>query len=283
MLVKVATGRGSHRRRLRFRNTCRWLYRSMFNHNYVVSKQFLSLPPMISVLYSLTTAVQTYHTRFSSTQPSSIIMLREVKSQENKSVVERVECGHYGDIIMGTMAAQITSFSIICLTVYSGTDQRKHQSPASLAFVKGIRRRPANPPHKGPVTRKMFPFDDVIMSEKCPLSISHRLSTRVNLLIDKRILDILPHVIYVSYEANSFSVNKTHSSDLFIYCNGGTILEETPIPGESEIKFLGSYSIAKYPVSIFQFQASSKIPIDLFHNIFPLADSSPNSLNQLMS
>ena len=39
----------------------------------------------------------------------------------------------------------------------------KHQSSASLAFVRGIHRWPVNSPHKGPVTRKMFPFDDVIM------------------------------------------------------------------------------------------------------------------------
>ena len=42
-------------------------------------------------------------------------------------------------------------------------DQRKHQSSASLAFVKGIHRWPMDSPHKGPVTRKMFPFNDVIM------------------------------------------------------------------------------------------------------------------------
>ena len=45
-----------------------------------------------------------------------------------------------------------------------GTDQRKNQSFASLAFVWEIHRWPVNSPHKGPVTRKMFPFDDVIMS-----------------------------------------------------------------------------------------------------------------------
>ena len=49
------------------------------------------------------------------------------------------------------------------LNVYSGTDQRKHQSSASLAFVREIHRWPVISPHKGPVTRKMFPFDDVIM------------------------------------------------------------------------------------------------------------------------
>ena len=65
---------------------------------------------------------------------------------------------------MGAMVSQITSFTIVYLTVYSGADQRKHQSSASLAFVWGINRWPVNSPHKWPVTRKMFPFDDVIMS-----------------------------------------------------------------------------------------------------------------------
>ena len=49
------------------------------------------------------------------------------------------------------------------LNRFSGADQRKHQSSASLAFVQEIHRGPVNSPHKGPVTRKMFPFDDVIM------------------------------------------------------------------------------------------------------------------------
>ena len=48
-------------------------------------------------------------------------------------------------------------------TIYSRADQRKHQSSASLAFVWGIHRWPVNSPHKGSVTRKMFPFDDVII------------------------------------------------------------------------------------------------------------------------
>ena len=52
------------------------------------------------------------------------------------------------------------------LTVYSGADQRKHQSSTSLAFVRGIHRWPVNSPHKWPVARKMFPFDDVIMCDR---------------------------------------------------------------------------------------------------------------------
>ena len=66
-------------------------------------------------------------------------------------------------LIMGTIVSQITSLTIVYSTVYSGADQRKHQSSASLAFVWGIHRGPVNSPHKWPVTRKMFPFDDVIM------------------------------------------------------------------------------------------------------------------------
>ena len=54
---------------------------------------------------------------------------------------------------------------IVDSTVYSGADQRKHQGSASLAFVRGIHRWPVNSPHKWPVTRKMFPFDEVIMVE----------------------------------------------------------------------------------------------------------------------
>ena len=64
---------------------------------------------------------------------------------------------------MGGMASQITSLTIAYSNVYLGADQRKHQSTTSLAFVQGIHRWPVNSPHKGPVTRKMFPFDDVIM------------------------------------------------------------------------------------------------------------------------
>ena len=70
---------------------------------------------------------------------------------------------YYSDVIMDKMASRITSLSIVYLSVHSGEDHSKHQSSASLAFVRGIHRWPVNSPHKGPVTRKMFPFDDVIM------------------------------------------------------------------------------------------------------------------------
>ena len=70
---------------------------------------------------------------------------------------------HYDDVIMTMLASQITSLTVVYSIVYSGVNQRKHQSSASLAFVREIHRGPVNFPHKWPVTRKMFPFDDVIM------------------------------------------------------------------------------------------------------------------------
>ena len=76
---------------------------------------------------------------------------------------------HYSDGIMGAMATQITGVSVVCSAVCWGADQRKPQSSASLAFVGGIHRWPVDSRHKGPVRRKMFPFDDVIM----PVGWSH--------------------------------------------------------------------------------------------------------------
>ena len=58
---------------------------------------------------------------------------------------------------MGAMASQITSLIIVYSAVYSGLYQRKHQTPRHWPLC-------GNSPHKWPVTRKMFPFDDVIMT-----------------------------------------------------------------------------------------------------------------------
>ena len=93
---------------------------------------------------------------------------------------------HYIDVIMTTMASQITSLTVIYSTVYPGADQRKHQSSASLAFVRGIHRGPVNSPHRWPVTRKMFPFDDVIMhypTQLCHTLLSTWTSTLVFVIL----------------------------------------------------------------------------------------------------
>ena len=79
---------------------------------------------------------------------------------------------HYNDVIMTDCVSNHQSHNCLlnpirvmtyCSTVYSDANQSKHQSSASLAFELGIHRVPLNSPHKWPVTRKMFPFDDVIM------------------------------------------------------------------------------------------------------------------------
>ena len=70
---------------------------------------------------------------------------------------------HYCDVIMVAIASQITSLTIVYSMVYSGADQRKRQSSASLVFVRRIHRWPINYMHRWLVTRKMFSFDDVII------------------------------------------------------------------------------------------------------------------------
>ena len=65
---------------------------------------------------------------------------------------------------MSAMASQITGVSIVNATVCPGADQRKHQSCVSLVFARGIHGLPVNAPHKGPITRKMYPSDDVIIN-----------------------------------------------------------------------------------------------------------------------
>ena len=84
-------------------------------------------------------------------------------SQSSHNCDHIMRVNHYNDVIMSAMASQITSPTIVIATICSGADQRKHQSSASLAFVREIHWWSVNSPHRRPVTRKMFLFDDVIM------------------------------------------------------------------------------------------------------------------------
>ena len=102
---------------------------------------------------------------------------QRVITQFTYNAVNR-ECINYSDVIMGTIASQITSLTIVYSTVYSGADQRKHQSSASLGFVRWIHRGSVNSPHKWPVTLKMFPFDDVIMILEWTSSMSFLAATK---------------------------------------------------------------------------------------------------------
>ena len=103
-----------------------------------------------------------------SERPFEYITLRELLSHYSREPGICYYClvhrsyhhqDHYDDVIMSAMASQITSLTIVYSIVYSDADQRKYQSSASLAFVRGIHRGSVNSLHKWPVTRKMFPFD----------------------------------------------------------------------------------------------------------------------------
>ena len=99
------------------------------------------------------------------------------------SATERWKIGlHYSDVIMSSMASQITDVSIVYSTVCSGADQRKKQSSASLAFVRGIHRWPMTSLHKWPVKQKLFPFDDVIMSRAILTGAIQNLKTKIRFL-----------------------------------------------------------------------------------------------------
>ena len=107
---------------------------------------------------------------------------------------------------MSGMASQITNLTVVYSTVYSGADQRKHQSSASVVFVRGIHRSPVNSPHKGPVTRKMFPFDDVIMK-----SLSNGQYLRRNFVSTVRLVG-KPAVFVLDKNKSAF-VNVVHSAN----------------------------------------------------------------------
>ena len=118
---------------------------------------YLKSSQVIAIYMTIGYAYITYTGTRSLKKMSCRELTRVIKYQDSSA------SNHYSDVIISGMVSQITCVRIVYSTVCSGEDRRKHQSSASLAFVGGIHRWPANSPHKGPVARKMFPFDDVIM------------------------------------------------------------------------------------------------------------------------
>ena len=72
-------------------------------------------------------------------------------------------CVHYKGVIISAMASLMTGVSIVYTTVCSAVDERKRQSSASLAIAMEIHWWLVNYPHKGPATRKMLSFDDIMI------------------------------------------------------------------------------------------------------------------------
>ena len=121
-----------------------------------------------------------------------------------RNTINQTQNAHYYDVIMGAIASQITSPTIVYSTVYLDADQSKHQSSASLAFVREIHRGPVNFPHKWPATRKMFPFDDVIMKGR-ELKEGSR---RQNVAKSSRKSDNKKNIIYIYFTYLTLEISK---------------------------------------------------------------------------
>ena len=124
-------------------------------------------------------------------------------------------CHHYSDVIMSEMGSKTTGVSIVYSTVCSYVDQRKHQSSASLAFVRGIHLWPVNSPHKGPVTRKSFH----VMTSSCYSEIARE-------LWPLKSLDCLFKSLFI---AGGFPSQRDSNSDLwcFFCCQSELTVEHT--------------------------------------------------------
>ena len=83
-----------------------------------------------------------------------LVLIWKTKQQPSRRNDNDIVIMHYNDVIIGAMASQIFSLTIVYSIVYSGAE--KNQSSASLTFVRGIHRWPVNSLHKWPVTRKWF-------------------------------------------------------------------------------------------------------------------------------
>ena len=139
---------------------------------------------------------------------------------------------YYSDVIMGVRVSQITSLTIVYSTVYSSVNQRKHQSSASLAFVWGIHRWPVNSPHKWPVTRKIFPFDDVIMCTQLWCWYSHMCRLRCQCTIRAFLIPFLAFLILLFGRRDiSALAQERHghfrSPFYIVSCFVGIVLSET--------------------------------------------------------
>ena len=183
---------------------------------------------------------------------------------------------------MSAMAFQITSLTIVYSTVYSVTDQRKHQSTASLAFVRGIHRWPVNSPHKGPVKPKIV---SIWWRHHDPVSSSHRdqdlcwiisrpnKNERIRVVFDDFTLQTSSNceMDYLEIRDGKFSLNLGwgnlfHSSIFLIfqtYQNTGYLWNITFIFGRC-LRSLPAVTFVKYGCdlkNLTQTFASSKFPL----------------------
>ena len=78
-----------------------------------------------------------------------------------------VHLTHVFTKLMSSITSQFTGKSTVCSTICLGEHGGKHQSPRYWPCASGIHQWPMGSPHKGPVTRKAFPYDDVLRRDLC--------------------------------------------------------------------------------------------------------------------
>ena len=199
------------------------------------------------------------HNRLQALHINDLLILVRISS-----LTLRASNNHYSDVIMATMASQITSLTIVHTTVYSGADQSKHQSSASLAFVWWIHRWPVNSPHKWPVTRKrMFPFDDVIMWLPNETNFCH---ISQYLTITKRLLSHIPQYtiqnrnVYISVlNCVLWDMGQVHCG----ICETALFLERTTwtYPGTDVVLLLVSaWILVRFPLLFTFIPQESRLP-----------------------
>ena len=132
---------------------CMWIYVSLM-------KMYLKMPSVKWQLFCLS--------NFAWTSYGNWAPMIKIQSSLNQNVNIFFEVNPFANVYAitvktNTMASQITGILTVCSILCSGAHQRKCQSSASLAFVRGIHQSPADSPHKGPVMQELFPVDDVIM------------------------------------------------------------------------------------------------------------------------
>ena len=128
---------------------------------------------------------------------------------------------------MTAMASQITSLTIVYSNFFHGQIKESIKAPASLAFVRGIHRWPMNSPHKGPVTRKIFQFDDVIMCFSNHMGDVSRVSWWRH-QVSQSILASAPKMMKLWFHIYTLSFRLSFSDKIetIIWTNAGLLLME---------------------------------------------------------
>ena len=112
-------------------------------HLYLKSFCGLVTPPPSSLFQVITTCLSNFYHGNAILGKTKFILPQVGMNIKNRSKIDHTQLKkwyHYNNVIMGTMASQITSLTIVYSTVHSGVDQTKSQSSSSLAFVWGIPR-----------------------------------------------------------------------------------------------------------------------------------------------